>query len=355
MLKLEAYKCSGVIMSIPTTVLQLANEAFAEVRDDTGHQLRPFLRRAIYDAFRTSTEASFGEYALKYLEILTVHHVLPPWQEEKLSYPRDDLPRPSQLVKRYEDWVRGLLPFNSYIDPDIEGLAIEMVNLTGEDVHSPHYPIWCVFEAAVGLFFRTALNPDENITDNDLKDNPAGKKDVAHLALIAYAGRLQSQITDPEKLKTIWEHWYYETEQDTALPWTLTLDPQASLEFWEWWLQEALPRAWQLAEYYRSNPPEKSDIVQLENGILFIGDIAEIVDEDDDRIVILYGSTDVHKETLTGEDARRLSAWLDRDYDALLQYLQANGHQVGERKRPRHKRETDTSSTSPLEDNDIPF
>jgi hypothetical protein len=344
----------GVIMSMPTTILQLVDKALAEVRSNAGHQLRPFLRRALYDAFRASTDATIGKYVLKYLEILTVRHVLPLWQEEKLSYPRDDLPRPSHLVKRYEDWVRGLLPFNSYIDPDIEGLAIEMVNLTGEDVHSPRYPIWCVFEAAVGLFFRTTLNPDENITDDDLRNNPAGKKDVAHLALIAYAGRLQSQISDHEKLKTIWEHWYYETEQDTPLPWTLTLDPQASLEFWEWWLQEAIPRAWQLAEYYQANPPEESDIIQLENGILFIGDVDEIIHEDDDQIVILCGFDDSHEETLTGEDARRLSAWLDRDYDKYLQYLQANGQEVSGRKRPRYKRNMDLQSTV-TSDDECPF
>lgn len=343
---------SGV-MNIPTTVSRLVDEALAEIRGDAEYQLSPFLRRAIYDAFRTSTDATIGKYALTYLEILTVRHVLPMWQEEKLFNSWDDLPRPAQLLKICEDRLRGLL--SPYFFTDIEGLAAEVVSLTGEDVHSPHYPTWCVFEAAVSLFFRSDFNPDEKTTDDDLKDNPAGNKDVAHLALIAYAGRIQSQISDHKKLKTIWEHWYYETEQDTPLPWTLILDPQACLEFWEWWLQEAIPRAWQLAEYFQANPPKESDIIQLENGVLFMGDVDEIVDEDDDRIVIMCGPGDAHEETLTGEDARRLSAWLDRDYDEVLQYLQANGQAVDDCKRPRYKRNSQIAGPAPLEEDDIPF
>lgn len=306
-----------------------------------------------YDAFRTSTEPAIGKLALAYLEILTARHILPLWQEDKLLYSWRDLPQPAQLIRTCEDRLRGLL--SPFFSTDAEMLAVEVVDLTGEDERSPCYPTWCVFEAAVRLFFRAAFNPDEEITDDDLRENPASKKDVAHLALVAYAGRLQSPISDREQLKAIWKHWYYETEQDKPLPWTLSLDPTACLDFWVWWLDEAIPRAWQLAEYYQSTPVKDSDIIHLENGILFIGDIDEIVHEDDEKIVILCGPGDSHEETLTGEDARRLGEWLDRDYDALLQYLQAAGQELGERKRPRYTRHIDNSSSSPSEDTDIPF
>ncbi|MBL8153879.1 MAG: hypothetical protein JNM70_06810 [Anaerolineae bacterium] len=340
-------------MKIPTTILQLMTKALAEVRGDANHQLSPHRRRLIYDAFRTSPEPAIGKFALAYLEILTARHILPLWQEDKLFYPWRDLPQPAQLIRTCEDRLRGLL--SSFFSPDAEKLAAEVVMLTGEDERSPCYPTWCVFEAAVSLFFRADFNPDEETTDHDLRENPAAKKDVAHLALLAYAGRILSPISDREKLKAIWEHWYYETEQDTPLPWTLSLDPEACLDFWAWWLDEAIPRAWQLAEYYQSTPVKESDMIHLENGILFIGDIDEIIHEDDEQIVILCGPGDSHEETLTGEDARRLSEWLDRDYDALLQYRQATGQEVAERKRPRYQRNPDTSDSTPSEDIDIPF
>lgn len=56
------------------------------------------------------------------------------------------------------------------------------------------------------------------------------------------------------------------------------------------------------------------NLIQLEHGVLFIGDIDETVHDDDDTIVSMCGPGDSHEETLNSEDARSLIKWLDKDY-----------------------------------------
>ncbi len=321
-------------MTIPTKVQELVDRALAVVQQDADHQLPPFLRRLLYDAFCSSPDNTRGECALEWLEILTVRFVLPRWLEDPIWYSWDHYPKPKQLVEIREDRLRGVL--KSLYFTHYESLAAEMVSTTSEDRRSPQYPIWCIFEAAVRLFFRSSFNPTEKLTDHELKDNPCAIEDIAHLVLIAYAGRIQTAIVEPEKLKLIWEHWYYETEQDTPLPWKLTLNSNACLYFWKWWLLEAIPRSWQLADQ-QLLIRDDADILQLEKGVLYIGDVDEILHEDDDTITILCGPGETHEETLTGEDARRLNEWLDRDYERYLQYHVTKGLTISDRVRPKNK------------------
>jgi hypothetical protein len=142
-----------------------------------------------------------------------------------------------------------------------------MVSLTGEDVNSPYYLTWCVFEGAVTLYFRSPFAPKTDTTDADVA---AGYFDVAHYAFVAYAGRLDNPITDPEWVKLFWEWWYYECidyettprelldylSDEKLLPWTRYFDLQACLEFWEWWLTQAIPQAFTLAA--QSSPDQKA-------------------------------------------------------------------------------------------------
>lgn len=230
-------------MDVPHAVQQLIDEVLAEMIADAAHQLSPFKRRTLYDVFQN--EGTPRKNALRWLEILTVRHVLPLWTEQ-WPYSWDDYPRPAELLQIREDKLRGLLNPDEWTDA--ESLAAEMVSLTGEAKGSPLYPAWCIFEAAVCLFFRYNFDPDENLTDEAVKNNFGGKADVAHFALIAYAGRIQPEITDEKTLHALWKAQFTDEPEPSLPRITLILDADASLKFWEWWLREAIPEAWKLAK-----------------------------------------------------------------------------------------------------------
>jgi hypothetical protein len=227
-------------MGVPPTLQSMIERELADVRKHPMHQFAPFRRKAFYEAFI----GELGKRALAWLEILAVRFVLPKWPGN-MPYDWTEYPTPQELVEITENKLLGKL--DKTIHTHAELLASEMVSITSEDPGSPFYPAWCVFEAAVSLFFRSTFNPTrEDETDDALWGY---RVDVTHLVLIAYAGHIQTTITDMEQLKSFWEWWYYKRdwEDETPLPWTHTLDPQACLEFWGWWFTQAVPQAWDLA------------------------------------------------------------------------------------------------------------
>jgi hypothetical protein len=230
------------MMEVPINLSSMIEQALIEVRSSESHQLSPFRRRLLYDAFRSSTDLT-GKRALGWLEILTVRFVLPLWN----GGPHDwsQYPTPVELVGITGDKLKGKLPSEVYLPA--ESLASEMVSLTSEDVQSPFYSTWCVFQASVSLFFRGIFAPEQTLTDDDLLKRPSSEADVAHFALIAYARRIHTNVSVKEQLKALWEAWYRGDEPNSPLPWTFSLDAKASLTFWEWWLQDAMMQAWQLA------------------------------------------------------------------------------------------------------------
>jgi hypothetical protein len=230
------------MMEMPVSLSNMIEQALIEVHSDEAHQLSPFRRSALYDAFSPSTDLT-GKSALQWLEILTVQFVLPLWGE--WSYDWKNYPTPAELVRITENKLRGILPLE--VDLPAEILASEMVSLTSEDTQSPFYSTWCIFQAAVSLFFRGPFAPERMLTDDDLLKRPFSEADVAHFALIAYARRIHTNVSDKEQLQALWETWCKEDEHDFPLPWTFTLDAKASLTFWEWWLKDAIVQSWQLA------------------------------------------------------------------------------------------------------------
>ncbi len=225
-------------MSMPQVLQQLIAQELKLVRENPKHLVPPIARQTIYETFNLSSHLS-NDAVRKWLEVLTVKHILPIWKnwhEDWSLYPT-----PEQLVEIAQSKLEGKLDRN--VRTDIESTAREMSDLTGESLDSPFYPTWCVFEAAVSLSTSTR---DDLINESD-EDWKSSSDDVTRYALIVYAGRIDSQITNAKELQNFWEWWYYESHQNTVLPWKHYFDPQACLEFWEWWLTEAIPQAWELA------------------------------------------------------------------------------------------------------------
>lgn len=225
-------------MSVPELLQHLLNKNMQLVRKNPKHLLIPIQRQEIYDAF-VNLMSSQTKVTRQWLEILTVKHVLPLWGNWDCDW--SNYPNPEQLLTIKEERLLGKRQEYS----EEERFAAEIISLTGEDAASPFYPAWCVFEAAVAIDFYSKSYPPLDFTDEDWETF----YDVAKLALIAYAGRIETQVETTNELHKFWEWWYYEKNKEDGihLPWKQFFDPDACLVFWEWWLSEAIPQAWDLA------------------------------------------------------------------------------------------------------------
>jgi hypothetical protein len=197
----------------------------------------PIRRLAIYNAFGSQSDLQ-GQRVRAYLALITARRVLPLWQA---AFPSDDMPE--RMLALAEAVIRGTV--------DTQVAAREMAEAwyhNPQSGDSGEYALWhtyCAGEAALNAVsealsknpladriqdYTSATNKDptyikdaETITDDDLV---YGVTDAASSAATAYAGRIDGGdgylIDSPSH-------------------------PEKRREFWEWWLTEAIPQAWELA------------------------------------------------------------------------------------------------------------
>jgi hypothetical protein len=208
------------------------------------HHLNLGYRWALYSAMGPRQDENInavdelGHKRRTHLAIQTAKRVLPLWQEGPLELPADNLRKfyneisgitwneeryqPAYLLQLANQIMLGLSPITkedfmyaestfSYYD------YFEYYYQEREDLRYM-YAGTCAAQA-----FWVAVNDeifdgeiDFILTEDDLKD-PTYKTEASFFASIAYAGG------------TIWNH---------------KSNNQKRLEFWKWWLTEAMPAAW---------------------------------------------------------------------------------------------------------------
>jgi|GEM_PF-980021 len=224
-------------MVLPAVVTQQIEKALIALQIHPQQTLMPIERLAIYDAF--GFRSNLQEQRVRaYLALITAQRVLPLWQ---VAFPSDDMPK--RMLVLAEGVLRRTV--------DTEVAAREMADAwyhhpqSGDSEEYVLWHIYCAGEAALNAVsealgknplaeriqdYTSANHKDpiyikdaETITDNDLV---YGVADTASSAAIAYAGRIDGGdgylIDSPS-------------------------DPEKRREFWEWWLTEAIPQAWELA------------------------------------------------------------------------------------------------------------
>lgn len=226
-------------MPVPAHLADRVSEALGALYRHPDQTLLAWYRYAIYDALLVDrTDAGYAARA--WLDVLSVQHVVFCWQ----SYARSTWPRawlqPTDLVELAEQCLQRL------VDPALVQRQITraaaLADVVGERMTSPQYPAWCVFEAALRALQSASISHAHGRAIAAPKSRAAhalGLDDASWYAAIAAAGRVTPARADPRTDRTPSDHAV--AHGDTAAQLRLTF-------FWEWWLREAIPEAWQRRE-----------------------------------------------------------------------------------------------------------
>jgi hypothetical protein len=214
-------------MLLPIALSQAIEGAQKALRSDPKGTLLPYHREAIYKAIDL-VSASRATNVRGWLAVITAEYVQSIWQQEM---PQNALP--AQLIDTSKRLLRGEIKSElASIQIDHAWEELEDLGSTPADMRIGSRPFYAGAAAAQALTETLGFRPfdyldiDNNTSNSDLDQ---GTTDAAWYASIAYAGR---------------ENW----EPFAALEKGPAPTPEKRKEFWDWWLLEAAPRAWQAAQ-----------------------------------------------------------------------------------------------------------
>ncbi len=266
-------------MNLPREVSFLCNQYLEAIKQ--GSVFKSQDRLKLYRAFGSSKvdevienekwwiTHSVADKAFGWLAILTAEKVLPIW--EKYGVPEKDNQNYSYAPNKMLIVARGVL--NKSIDADQakgdlrEKFYFGMSGISKYVTETVYYSMevaYIALELAItgleeGLIYIDIKNQNQRSeerlafeTDEDKRFleaasnlNPIfiAQTDFAVKALIAFAAK---DINEPGK----WSYTRHDPNQEFV---PLKNDPPKELEFWEWWLTEAIPKAWELAQQSASS------------------------------------------------------------------------------------------------------
>jgi hypothetical protein len=223
-------------VSIPAQLADRVSEALGALYRHPEQTLLAWYRYAIYDAL--VADGRYASYAARaWIDVLSVRQVLFCWQPyAQAGWPASWL-QPADLLGLAEQTLQGAVD-PAQLQRQITR-ATALADVVGEPVSSAEYPAWCVFEAALRALQSTWICHTHYAAPAAPNSGPAGAvglDDASRYAAIAIAGKLTHARSGPPALAA---------HPDRA---AASADAAAQLRqtfFWEWWLREAIPQAWQ--------------------------------------------------------------------------------------------------------------
>ncbi|HWQ15454.1 MAG TPA: Imm5 family immunity protein [Roseiflexaceae bacterium] len=203
-----------VLHGLPAPVAARADEALRALFRHPERTLLPWYRYALYTAL-AADEAGRGGRAQAWLEILAVQRVLFCWRPLAHSPRHPVRAQPDALLTLAADVIRGAA--ERALASATLNYARAYCDVAGELPTSPHYPAWCVYEAAARALERACALAGQECGTGWALDDAAG------YAAIAVSGAGQP-TADPHS----------QVAEDARL---------RRAVFWEWWLRTALPQA----------------------------------------------------------------------------------------------------------------
>jgi hypothetical protein len=205
-------------MTIPSRLKQLIQEALESVHHHPQHDLNLGYRQAIWLALESEHDDigiknNLGYTRRALLAIFTVRHVLPIWCQ---AFPNDDTPQ--RILAMAEKVIHGKISKEiAELESDLVVKQIEQLGYNSDGM-----------EFTVGYSAVAALNTavsDENFDpehiDYSISDNlDVEGNDASFFAAAAYSNG---------------PIWKTQSNSDSA----------KRREFWEWWLMQAVPLAWE--------------------------------------------------------------------------------------------------------------
>jgi hypothetical protein len=240
-------------MTLPLEVQQLCNHYLELLRQ--GHQasLDFEQREALYQAFgllqwwrgsRTNDEPlwlSEASRAVSWLSVVTARKVIFVWEtanNTSVESLEEFVRTPRGALEAAEKFLAGKISENeAWSACRVDFFPYELTTLK----------VYCAFKASLAALETTLLGRAESF---------ANLEDFADYSLVAFAG-IDSNgpgvwIDDFYVNLAGWEiardeKWTAERIERIKQYQPVKNDPQKELEFWEWWLTEAVPQAWELA------------------------------------------------------------------------------------------------------------
>lgn len=199
-------------MSPSITLKEIIEQALIAIRTHRQHDLELGYRQAIWAALEAPTNdteeaKNIGRKRRLLLAILSAKHVLPIWEKMR---PDDTIPH--YLLTKAE---RSLFEKVEALQDDFSVFATYIMNIEYEPGVMAGYSTVKTLSTALWDERFDPKNINYNLSNADLDPDYS---DVALIASCAYANG------------SIWES---------------SSDSEKRREFWEWWLTEAVPAAWQ--------------------------------------------------------------------------------------------------------------
>jgi len=213
-------------MEIPQETQELINYYLKMVRTDPNHDLLARDRVKIYDSFKAISDPQYQKFIGR-LGILAAHKVLHFWELLKIEYYEDKIPY--QMLDIAENLWQG--------------------NIQEEDIDED---IWYDFHYGGG----SLLTSSEEQIPSAAKFTLCAAESALNLVrgLAPFQGFNRKQIQEGIRNELLYSSWGDSASSAScAYSYQSTVDgeriydPEKRLEFWEWWLKEAISQAWELA------------------------------------------------------------------------------------------------------------
>jgi hypothetical protein len=237
-------------LALPTDLQKAIEDAYATLTKHPQHALLPIYRARVYAALGAVhyPEEPLDPHAHRTrvtLDLLTVQRVLPIWQAQ-----RPDFPWPQRLLEMAEGVLNGSVSMEA---ARAEADAVWALLEEGEDTYK-------------GEVEEEAEEDSNGVSEEEAASEIAKFKGVSASALLVCDAAVETlfvasglfQFDSPDFTEEMTDADVDPWSSDTAkwastayagAVWDPSSDPVMRKEFWEWWLTEAVPRAWQASQY----------------------------------------------------------------------------------------------------------
>ncbi|PKO04430.1 MAG: hypothetical protein CVU41_16840 [Chloroflexi bacterium HGW-Chloroflexi-3] len=219
-------------MQVPEKPDSLINHLVINIQRDPHHHIPAQKRQEIYEAFGPRTDRQ-ATSARGWLAVITARYVLSIFEQ---ALPEETNPR--KLIEMAEATSRGNLRVENAIREAAEGHEIAG-RLWGREETEVTWNAYLAGTAAHRALAEAAgVDPFMKISWIRASDSPAqGGQPIPFDQLPDE--KLAERLGDAASAAAV--AYAYDADQ-------LKCDPQKILEFWRWWLMEAIPAAWNCTE-----------------------------------------------------------------------------------------------------------
>jgi len=238
---------------LPSNILLKITNLMVEIHQKIDHSLLPKYRLDIYRIIIEELETVLALKVFGWLEFLTAQYITKIWDQEM---PNDDfVPNMLRITKNLLLGIQTLDETSHERSMFYHAAGSEEYNeFISTKSRATMLAAYTALSTACGKFpfqYADIEQIERNFSDEILFG--LNGSDTATFAVIAFSGfnldyeyETNTNETNPDNEEVFEES---PISKDPAI----LFEPKKRLEFWEWWLTEAIPQAWELANQSYQN------------------------------------------------------------------------------------------------------